>query len=1012
MMTKAISCGTRIRKAKTLRIIVLLVLCSCLTFPLPIFAQSEAAGGSIEGIVTDSSGAVLPGVAVEVRNSDTGFTRSLVTNEVGRYTAPLLAVGTYEVTAQLSGFGTVKVSDVLLQVGQRRVVEISMKISALAETITVDGGQVPIVETSRVVSTTTIDDRAVHDLPTLARNFQSFVLITPGTMLASRTGTEANFSIAGQKGIYSGFSLDGADYSNAFYGGQSGGDRPPFTISLEAIKEFVVLSNGFNAEFGRSGGGIINAVTKSGTNQLQGNGFWFFQDKSMVRDDAFGRPPLGRRQQFGATAGGPIKQNELFFFVAWDNQRRHTPINLVFDGQPILQAAAASSDPDRRAAAQAILGKQQQISASDNLWSILSKVDWTINNKHNLSARYNVARNRQENGTSGLPLQRAASIENFGIEGPSVYAVSVGLSSVVSAKTVNELRLSRNHEDRPRLLDPNNFSGSTTERNGVIGGAFATITGIGTVGPSSILPSPSNEIRYQLSDNFSYTFGNHDVKFGGESHFISKYNFFRNGARGQFTFFNFDNFVARRPDQYFQFFGSGETTILTRDFAAFVQDAWRAKPGLTINYGLRWEGIRNPKGDLPNADFRLETTNLPNDFKQWSPRLGIAWDPKNDRKSVVRFFSGYLYAPLKTLLWANVLRQNGDVSNGLQYTVLRTADPSLLPVFNSYTGPWETPFDRYPGTITQTQGTVPGANVNLADQDFHNARVFRTNASFEREVVRDLTVTVTYDYSFTTGTARRRDWNLFPGTPDPVTGRVIYDRSKRPYPFAAQVVSREATGKGRYQGLTVAARKRFSSRFQLQTYYVYAQNFSDSDAEDLSGANEGYDQLNLDLEWGRSNLDIRHNYVFNGVFELPLGIEFSPILRAQSGRPFNAVTGTDNANAYQLSADALANFRSYIGDPTAVVYGGGNADSNASNDRPIVNGTLLRRNAFEQPGTFQTDLRVAKRFRRLQLMADLFNVFNNANKFTSNTNISLSSFGSLNNADAPFAVQFGLRYAW
>jgi hypothetical protein len=154
-------------------IAVLALLCSLLTFPLPTYAQSEAAGGSIEGIVTDSSGAVLPGVAVEVRNSDTGFTRSLLTNEVGRYTAPLLAVGTYEVTAQLSGFGTVKVSDVLLQVGQRRVVEISMKISTLAETITVDGGQVPIVETSRVVSTTTIDDRAVHDLPTLARNFQS-----------------------------------------------------------------------------------------------------------------------------------------------------------------------------------------------------------------------------------------------------------------------------------------------------------------------------------------------------------------------------------------------------------------------------------------------------------------------------------------------------------------------------------------------------------------------------------------------------------------------------------------------------------------------------------------------------------------------------------------------------------------------------------------------------------------------------------------------------------------------
>src|SRR6185436_15092959 len=163
MTTNAFSCGTHTRTAKipASTIAVLSVLCALFTFPLTIYAQSEAAGGSIEGIVKDASGAVLPGVAIEVKNSDTGFTRSLITNEVGRYTASLLPVGTYEVTAQLSGFVTLKVNDVLLQVGQRRLVEIAMKISTLTETITVDGGLVPIVETSRVVSTTTIDDRAV-----------------------------------------------------------------------------------------------------------------------------------------------------------------------------------------------------------------------------------------------------------------------------------------------------------------------------------------------------------------------------------------------------------------------------------------------------------------------------------------------------------------------------------------------------------------------------------------------------------------------------------------------------------------------------------------------------------------------------------------------------------------------------------------------------------------------------------------------------------------------------------
>lgn len=991
------------------------LVCVLLAFPVRGYPQAQVANGIIEGLVTDASGAVIPGVNVEVRNKETGFTRSLVTNEAGRYTASLLPVGLYEVTVELSGFATMKVTEVLIQVGQRRVVDLTMKPSTLTETITVSADEVPLVETARANSSVMLDDRAVHDLPTLARNFQSFILLTPGTLLSSRTGTEANFSIAGQKGIHSNFTVDGAEYTNSFFGGQTGGDRPPFTVSLEAIKEFVVLANGFNAEFGRSGGGVMNAVTKSGTNDVHGSAFWFFQDKSFVKNDAFGRPPLGRRQQFGATIGGPIMKDKLFFFIASDNQRRRSPINLVFDGQSILQEARGSSDPNRRAAASFILSKEQQIKAGDNVWSLLGKTDWTINHNNNLSLRYNAARNRQPNGVYGLLPQRPYALEHFGLEKNTVDSFNAQLASVFSSKALNEFRFNANREDRPRL----DFDiPGTTKKNGVAGGAQVAILGIGRVGAPGFLPIGSLESRYQITDNFSYHFGTHDLKFGADLNFISFDNLFRGGARGQFTFFSFDSFVAKQPDQYFQFFGSGQAVTHPKYFAGFAQDSWKPRPGLTLNYGVRWDGQVNPEGDLPNADFLEGTKKIPDDMRQWSPRLGIAWDPNNNGKNVIRLYSAYIYAPVPTLIWANVLRQNGDVTNGVQLFADRRTNPQSIPAFNfSYQGPYETPFAQFPGTISQTRGTIRGSNVNLVDSRFHNPRIFRSNVSFERELIRSLTATLTYDFSFTTGNQRRRDLNLFPGVLHPVTGRTVYDRSRLPIPFAGQVISRESTAKARYQAVTFSANKRMSSHFQLQAFYNYGRNFSNDDNENNCCSQEGYDQFNWQLDWGRSKLDVRHNFAFNGVFDLPVGFQLSPIIRMQSGRPFNPTTGNDSPAAFTLSPAALDNFRRYIGKPTAVVFAGGNGDSTSDTDRPIVDGTLVPRNAYDQPGIFQTDLRVTKRFRwresnDLQLMLDIYNLFDNANQFTTNTNISTPSFGTLNNVDSPFAIQLGLRYNW
>jgi len=987
------------------------VLFAGLLLPVLSFGQSQLANGGLEISVYDAAGASIAEVKIDLVNKDTGFSRSLITNGAGVCAAPLLPLGAYDIMAQKPGFASIRMEGLILQVGEQRSLKLNMKVSSLNETVTVNGGDADLVESEISNSTARLDDRAVHNLPILARNFQTFILLTPGALVVNRSGTDANFSVGGQKGIYTGYSVDGADYSSSFYSGQSGGDRSTFTISLEAIKEFVVLTNGFNAEYGHSGGAVLTAVTKSGTNQIHGNGFWYFQDHKFVADNALGQKASGRRQQFGGTLGGPIKRDKLFFFAASDNQRRNTPINLVFNGLSTLQSAAASSDPARQSAAQAFLGQQKQVLAGDDVTSVLGKTDWLINASNTLSARYNRARNTGDNATYSLVLQQARSADSLGLELDSSDAANIQLTTVLSSRALNEFRFNFTREDRPRLPHAKPNSALV---NGVAGGSQVVVSGIGTLGNATFLPVGSLEHRQQFTDNFTYTVGRHSLKFGADINLISFDNVYRGNSPGVYTFFNFENFVNRQPDQYAQFFGSGTKDTHPKYFGIFAEDSFHVKPGLTVNYGLRWEGQANPSNDLPNANFLAGTKKIPNDLQQWSPRLGIAWDPKNDGKNVIRAYTGYIYAPTPSLIWANVLRQNGDISNGVNYL---GTNAQTIPTFAfPYSGPYPTAFNSYPLSLPVTTGTVPGGQVNLAAAGFHNPRIFRTNVAYERLLTHDTTITVTYDRYFTTGNERRRDMNLPAGTVQPVTGRTIYDRTQRPFSQYGQVIQRESTASSRYHAVTLALNKRFSHRFQGQVFYTYAHNNSDDDNENQCCSNSGYDQKNFRLDWSRSALDVRHNMVANAVVQLPWGIEASPILKLQSGRPFDATTGTDNPAAYLLSAGALSNFQIYIHQPGATVYGGGNGDT-TSTDRPIVNGKLLPRNYFEQPKYIRTDLRVAKAFHfrdRMELKGsvDILNLFYNSNRFTTNTAISNPAFGSLNNVDDPFSIQTGIRFTF
>ena len=292
--------------------LILAVLLS-LVHPGSARAQSQITTGVIDGMATDATGAALPGVTIEARNVDTNFTRTAVTAADGRFALLQLPPGHYKVTFTLSGFATLSQENLELTVGQTVTLGASMKVSGVSETVTVTQ---PPVEVTRTASASTLNQTAVENTPILGRKFEDLLTLTPGvSIVQGADGDEISF--AGQRGIFNNISLDGGDYNNGFFGEQAGGQRAAIDITLEAVREFQVIATGAPAEFGRTAGGVVNVVTKSGTNQTHGTLFHFQRVEALTGDLSDGTTLDNfHREQFGGTIGGPIKKDKTFFFLA------------------------------------------------------------------------------------------------------------------------------------------------------------------------------------------------------------------------------------------------------------------------------------------------------------------------------------------------------------------------------------------------------------------------------------------------------------------------------------------------------------------------------------------------------------------------------------------------------------------------------------------------------------------------------------------------------------------------
>src|SRR5712671_6537280 len=485
--------------------------------PAPLGAQGQATTGIIRGVVTDPNGVPVANASVILHEAQTNFTRTLTTDAGGNFTGTLLPLGTYDVTARSVGYAEVKRTGISLGVGETVALRLPLAAVTLAA-VTVEATQ-PVVNVTQSAAATPLDAAAVTGLPNNGRNFLNLTLLTPNVAIVQGPDGD-ELTVAGQRGIHNNVSVDGADFNNPFFGEQRGGQRPAFTFNLDAVQEIVVVAGGATAEFGRSSGGFVNVVTKSGTNQLQGTVHYFGKYDALSGSPAHAGvtyTPDFRQHQFGFTLGGPLKRDRAFFFVAYDQQlydevkQQNRPSSLAFDS---LRNFLAGRYPE-------LANDFGPIARTNDARALLTKLDVRLSDRHNLSLKYNYTWSQQQNGTFDVDTW---GVSAGGLEQDHSNAVNGSLQSFLSSRTTNEFRFQLSREDRPRPYDgPRNHLGDTTGVSSIFGASApfhdtdVDANRAFRFGMPFFLPiRDDHDTRVQLLDNVSVATGNHLIKFGGE----------------------------------------------------------------------------------------------------------------------------------------------------------------------------------------------------------------------------------------------------------------------------------------------------------------------------------------------------------------------------------------------------------------------------------------------------------------------------------------------------------------
>ncbi|MXX61879.1 MAG: TonB-dependent receptor [Holophagales bacterium] len=970
------------------RLLAILLATAC-AFLIGGAGFGQTITGTVQGYISDVEGGAIPGATVTVTNQDTGIARAVISDANGFYSAKALQVGTYSVTAELSGMQTTQQSDVSVLVGQIKDVNLTLEIESTSEVITVTS-EAPIIEVSRSGAANYIDEVAIESLPTVGRDFTDFAILTPGVQ---RDTSRGFLTIAGQRGMYSGLSVDGADNKSTFFGYGRGGEATEndgLIIAQDTVRQFQVITNGFSAEYGRHGGAFVNVVTKSGTNEVRGSAFYYFRDDSLAEDlpssplddfnDRDGSRPVDTfdTQNYGVSIGGPFKQDRTHYYFGIDQRDQDIPFTRfltnrggsVYDlimqraqSEPAFAALVDGFDRNADGSATGLFTR----SVSNQI--LFGKLDHQISDANLITLRAN-----------WTDFERTSEfLDEESLKTEDTLSIIASMTSVVGSRGVNEFRIQTADDNLDRL----------SLRVGTPIEAQVRFRWNGaSVGKFDFLPIFVEESQLQVKNDFSYLFGAHDMKFGVDYSKDDLAQLFAGSRDGRYDFRSPEDFLSNNASAARIWFG--DSTYPNYDetqtaLAAYGQDSLK-RDNLTLNYGLRYTSTDNPDGlDHLHPDGRQipDTENL-------APRFGFAM-AQDEGRSVLRGGIGFFFGRTPTLLFANQVQANGVPPNYGRITV--------GPGENGYV-PLGTPINNE----NPPPGIIPA--ISYVDPEFDDAQTLRASLGWERELGGGWSGGIDAVYAEATGLQRNTDFNrVFAGYDE--YGRPMWNGRTGGCPGVdgvecAEILVRQSRGDSEYQAVTLKVNRRFTGRYQFNAHYTWGKD-RDTDSNERSATGVTIsDTGNLDYDWGLSNRDVEHRLVVTGMIQLPADFQVSGILNYQSGRPYTLV---DNGVDFRYCSSVGWNCPDY---------------------RAVMDGLVVGRNTERNESIQTVDVRVGKFFRfgndmRLDVFVEAFNLFdqhsfnvgfNQRNIRNGNVPDDFGIPGSLNGLTRPRRLQIGGRFSF
>ncbi|MCU1266994.1 MAG: hypothetical protein JWM21_3312 [Acidobacteria bacterium] len=750
--------------------------------------------GAIGGVVTNPNKEVVPGASVTVKNTGTNKEDSVTTDDQGRFRIANLEPGTYNVTINASGFSAYTQEKVIVEVGTVTPINADLSVGPVQGGTVEITSEAPVINTQQQDFANNVNQTQINNLPINGSRWSNFALLNPGTVPDGNFGL---ISFRGISGLLNNSTIDGGDNNQAFFSEEKGRTRLSYTVSQSAVREFQVNTSNYSAEYGRAAGGVVNAVTKSGTNQFHGSAEYYQRNNKWGARNPLGfvntfsggvvsiNPfkPVDVRHTIRGTIGGPIKKDKLFFFFSYDEQRRNFPGLGIFSSTnflttvntSLLQAAPRNlSTAQINSAISFLTSLTGPVPRKGNQRIFLPKIDWRINQNHTLSGSYNRLRWQSPAGIQTQPTNTLGT-RSFGDDFVNGDTVNLRLSSTFGSNMVNELRYQWGRDNEFEFSQPPNTGEPLTSP------AYPGVTAAGTRSPDVFITGGIEfgtptflertkfpfETRKQVADTVTLTAGNHTIKWGGDFNNVKDVQDNLRFYAGAYSYSNVNDFIidylnfsapgtlpatvtcATSPggvrirgrcytSSFNQGFGPTLFNFTTNDINVFLQDEWRYTPRLTVNLGVRYEYERLPKPFLPS--FVPQTNNFPKDKNNVGPRIGFAWDMTGDAKNSLRGGYGIYYGRIINSTILNALTNTGNTGGQIQTSTLNSLPSCATPPTGAACAP------IFPNVLPSAPAGASA--IQYFQNHFQAPMIHQMDLVYEREIARNTVISGSLLMSF------------------------------------------------------------------------------------------------------------------------------------------------------------------------------------------------------------------------------------------------------------------------